>query len=141
MLTRRRGVPTDKPGWFSCHQRKRRKARHLPSTFSLMSKTYTYIQVTVGSASTDLHSSLSPVMSWEVAPLQGHFLCNWTQVRSPLTQHTQLAVMKTHEVASLQMTAFMPPCPSVFLALSSEVIAYYYFFYKCIPSEEKIKYA
>lgn len=141
MLTRRHGVSTDKPGWFSCHQRKRRKARHLLSTFSLMSKTCTYSRVTVGSASTDLHSSLSPVISWEVAPLWEHFLCNWTQVSSPLTQHTQPAVMKKHEVASPQMTALMPSCPSVFLALSLEVIAYYYYFYKCILSEEKIKYA
>lgn len=124
-----------------CHQRKRRKARHLPSTSSLMSKTCTSIQVTVGSASTDLHSSLSPVRSWEAAPLWGHFLCNWTQVCSPRTQHTRLAVMKRREVASPQVTALMPPCPSVFLALSSEVSAYYYYFYKCVPSEEKIKYA
>lgn len=37
-------------------------------------------------------------------------------------------------------TVLMFPCPSVLFSLSWQAVAYYYF-YKYIPSEEKIKYA
>lgn len=68
----------------------------------------------------------------------GHFLCSWVQVGGTLTKHSS-----NEEAWGCLPTvdSFDAPCPSVLLPLSSEEIAYYYYFYKRIPSVEKIKYA